>query len=74
MSTFHSNQTIRFIFGETATGVVTGIPVMGFTPVTIAVTLAMGRPLTIWFTAVLSDMAPTHTGPATRSPIQATGR
>ena len=59
------------MFGQTAKAVATGIPVIGFTPVTTEPKLADGLPLVRIFTAVVAVIAPVHTGPATRSPIQA---
>jgi hypothetical protein len=66
--------TILFTLGQTAKADATGIPVIGLTPVTIDVKFAVGRPFVSKLTAVVIDIAPTQTGPATKSPIQAAGR
>ncbi len=52
--------------------VVTGTPVAGFTPTTVLVTRAAGRPM-INTVGLPTVMDPVHAGPDTRSPITAAG-
>jgi hypothetical protein len=62
------------MLGTTASAVTIGTPITGLTPFTTEPKFAVGLPLVRLLIAVVTVMAPTQAGPATRSPIQATGR